>query len=257
MRIQVEGADIYATRSGRPDRPALLLCNGARCNTSMWDPLMSELERRFLVVRHDVRGTGRSRLVPGAELGLDRYADDAAAVLDFIGAARCIVWGMAFGSRVALAFASRHSARVAALTLFDASVESPDPQAQAESARRARERRRALGMAEGTLDPAWFANDDPDTLRAALRAAYANGSHASYARRLRVPTLIATGEFDPNLSASRRLHRMIPESELVVLEAVGHGSVLQRPALCLEVFEHFLAQRQVDLVTHSTFEGEQ
>ena len=223
----------------------------------MWDPLVPELEQRFLLVRHDVRGTGRSRLTSGRALGMDRYADDAAAVLDFIGAARCIVWGMAFGSRVALAFASRHPARVAALALFDASVESPDQQAQAESARRARERRRALGIAERTLDPAWFANDDPATLRTALRAAYSGGSHASYAQGVNVPTLIATGELDPNLSASRRLHQMIPDSDLVVLEAVGHGSVLQRPELCLEVFERFLAKHQVELVTHRTFEGEQ
>jgi 3-oxoadipate enol-lactonase len=256
MRVQVEGADIYATRSGGPGLPVLLLCNGARCATGMWDLLMSELEQRFLVVRHDVRGTGRSRLSPGGELGLDRYADDAAAVLDFVGAARCIVWGMAFGSRVALAFASRHSARVVALALYDASVESPDPQAQAESARRARERRSALGVAEVNLDPAWFANDDPDTLRAALRAAYAGGSRASYAEGVSVPTLIATGEFDPNLPASGRLHQMIPGSELVVLEAVGHGSVLQRPELCLEVFEHFVAQRHAEL-TPSTSEGGQ
>ena len=222
----------------------------------MLDSLKAQLEQRFLVVRHDVRGTGQSRLTPDGALGLDRYADDAAAVLDFVGAARCIVWGMAFGSRLALAFASRHSTRVVALALYDASVESPDPTAQAESARHARERRRALGIAEVTFDPAWFANDDPDTLRRALHAAYAGGSHAPYAEGVHVPTLIATGELDSNLPASRRLHEMVPDSELVVLEAVGHGSVLQRPDLCLEVFEHFVSQHHVDL-TPNTSEGAQ
>lgn len=239
--VHVGEADIFLVEDGPPTRPTLLLFSGARCNTGMWEPVLAGLSDRFHVVRHDVRGTGRSRLASGAELGLDRFADDAAAVLDALGVVTCTAWGMAFGARVALAFVSRHPQRVTRLALYDASVEPPDPGAQRDSAKKAEDERRRLGIRESTREPRWFQNDDPDTLATALRATYADTDHRRYIDGISVPTLIATGDLDPNLPASRRLHQAIPGSELVVLEATGHGSVIQRPELCLSVFQRFAA----------------
>lgn len=219
-----------------------MLFSGARCNTRMWEPVLPRLAERFHVIRHDVRGTGRSRLRAETALGLDRYADDASLVLDACGRDSCMTWSMAFGSRVALAFASRHPGRASALALFDASAEKPDPAQQKAGAARARQERKRLGIAEITRNRDWFVSDDPDTLAAALAAAYAGGDHARYARGIAVPVLIATGEFDSNLPASRRLQQLIPGSELEVLPATGHGSVLQRPDLCLSVFESFVSR---------------
>lgn len=235
-------ADIFALEDGAQGSPALMLFSGARCNTGMWEPVLAGLAEQFHVIRHDMRGTGRSRLGEGAQLGLDRYADDAAAVLDALGVASCAAWGMAFGARVALAFASRHPGRVVQLALYDASVERPDAAAQRDGARRAKAERQRLGLAEITREERWFQHDDPDTVSAGLRAAYADTDHARYARGISVPTLIAAGEFDPNLPAARRLSAMIPGSRLAVLPATGHGSVLQRPGLCLSLLRQFLTE---------------
>jgi pimeloyl-ACP methyl ester carboxylesterase len=198
------------------------------------------------VIRHDIRGTGRSRSTTDAEYGLDRYADDAAAILDALQVGTALVWGMAFGARVALAFAARHADRTRALALYDASVEAPDTDAQREGAARAKARRAELGIPEVERDRAWFAHQDPDTLRLSLAAAYRDPDHSRYASALTaMPVLIATGEFDPNLEASRRLQKMIAGAELVVMDAVGHGSVMQRPDECLNVLFGFLASHQL------------
>lgn len=241
LTVPVPGADLHAEVDGDGAAPPVILFSGASCNVGMWNPVLPRLVQRFRVVRHDVRGTGRSRTGPGAEYGLDRYADDAAAVLDAIGVKDGVVWGMAFGTRVALAFAARHPERVSTLALYDASVEAPDTAAQREGAARAKARRAELGLPELARDRSWFSHDDDSTVRASLAAAYRDPDHSRYARSLPpMPVLIATGEFDPNLGASRRLQEMIPGSQLQVMEAVGHGSVMQRPDLCLSVLFEFL-----------------
>lgn len=241
-QVHLAETDIHVVKDGAPNAPGLLLFSGARCNTGMWEPVLPPLSSRFHVIRHDVRGTGHSKLKPDAPLGLDYCADDAVAVLDELGVDQCAVWGMAFGSRVALAFAARHPDRVSRLALFDASVEAPDWQAQQQSMRNAREARQRLQIPEIQLNNCWFDHDSPETLAAVLRASFAQGDHQRYAHRVTAPTLIATGELDPNLGASRRLQRIIPGSRLTVLEATGHGSVLQRPDLCLSVVLPFLDQ---------------
>jgi pimeloyl-ACP methyl ester carboxylesterase len=238
--VALDGARLHVEVDGPTDAPALLLFSGARCTTGMWEPVLPGLVERFLVIRHDVRGTGRSWAAADAEFGLDRYADDAAAILEHLGVAGVMVWGMAFGARVALAFAARHPERVLALALFDASLEAPDTDAQRRGAQVAAKRRAELGLRDPERRPSWFEHEDEETLRKSLAAAYRDPDHRHYAQGVQVPVLIATGDHDPNLPASRRLQELIPGAELAVLEAVGHGSVLARPDLCLEVFLEFV-----------------
>lgn len=243
--VPVDGATIHVELDGDPGAPPILLFSGAACNSGMWTPVLPLLTPSFRVIRHDVRGAGRSPVDAGAQLGLDRFADDAAAVLDDLGVTRAVVWGMAFGSRVALAFAFRHPQRVKALALYDASVEAPDVGAQREGAAEAKRRRAELGIPEVDRDRGWFLHDDDATVRAGLAAVYEDPDHSRYAAGADMPVLVATGEFDPNLAASRRLAAMIPGSDMVVLPAVGHGSVMQRPDLCHEVLMSFLERRGV------------
>ncbi len=241
--VPVEGAELHVEVDGPAAGASVLLFSGARCTTRSWDPVIRMLTPRLRVIRHDIRGTGRSRAAEDATYGLDQYAEDAAAILDHLDVETTIAWGLAFGARVAMAFASRYPARVRALALFDASVEAPDTEAQRRGAELARQQRAALGIPEVERDPSWFEHENPETLRKALAAAYRDPDHRRYADGLRVPVLIATGDHDPNLPASERLQRMIPGAELVVLEAVGHGSALARPQLCVEVFLDFLLRQ--------------
>lgn len=242
-RVAVQGADLFVVEDGRGTERALLLLSGARCTTRMWTPVMDRLSARFHVARFDIRGTGRSVARESAEYGLDRYADDAAVVLEHLQISRAVVWGMAFGARVALAFASRHPEMVTGLALYDASVEAPDPEAQRDGAAAAARRRAELGLPEPARDPAWFAHDDERTLRRSLAATYRDPDHRRYVEGVAVPVLVATGDHDPNLGPSRRLADRIEGAELTVLEAVGHGSVLARPELCTDVFLDFVDRR--------------
>lgn len=232
VRLHVEGA---GAQTGVP----LLLLNGARCTTKSWTPVLPALVAAgFNPLLHDVRGTGQSGPGPDEDYRLDVYADDAIRLLDQTRgpAARALVWGMAFGSRVGLTLAARHPDRVIGAALFDASVDLPDLEAQRAGAELAKRRRAEVGWPETAKDEAWHLMADPAEAMKAFGAARTAGRLDHLLPRVRGPVLIATGEHDPNLSSSRVMAERLADCELVVLERTGHGSVLQRPDHCVGVF---------------------
>ena len=58
---------------------------------------------------------------------------------------------------------------------------------------------------------------------------------------IRIPTLIAVGEQDPNIEGGRRMAREIPGARFVAMPMTGHGSNVQRPDMLLGLLREFLA----------------
>lgn len=242
--VEVEGVRLRVLVDGPEEAEPVLLFNGAGTNALMWTPVMHRLAQRFRVIRHDYRGTGRSTAGASEDATFDRYAHDAAAILDALGVSASIVWGLAFGSRVALTFAAVHQERVSIAALFDASVLPPDREAQRKGARVARERRAAAGIEELQPDHDWRAHDDPAAAAHAFRNAVKGQPTLEHLLRdVTCPTLVATGEHDANLSSSREMARDLADAELVVLDLVSHGSVWQRPDLVCSTFLDFVERR--------------
>ncbi len=242
IRLAVAGATLQLEVSGPADAPAVLLWHGAWCTLRMWDQAVARIEDQFRCLRFDVRGVGRSS--PSADPGrysLEQYAADAVSILDALGIERCHVWSMAWGSRAALAFVSLHPERVISAALFDASIGVADVEAQKAGARAALEKQLAQGIERFERPEGWNTHAHPDEVPKALAAA---GSFdlPTAASRLAVPALVATGDHDPNLESSRELVDRATKAELVVLENVGHGSVLQRPDLAVATFLAFQAR---------------
>jgi pimeloyl-ACP methyl ester carboxylesterase len=61
-----------------------------------------------------------------------------------------------------------------------------------------------------------------------------------FVEHVTAPTLIATGEFDPNLASSRRALAGFADARLEVLPLTAHGSVMQRPDLVTATVSAFL-----------------
>ena len=204
-----------------------------------WDLVVTRLADRYRLIRFDVRGHGGSPPARNPERGhtFEQYADDANGLLDHFGVTTCHVWGFAWGARGALAYSALHPERVSSAALYDASIGAADRDAQREGTREAVRRQRAAGIR--FQPPAgWNVHADPDAATASLRAAGRFDLPAA-AARLSMPTLVATGDLDPNLASSRDLVARAPNARLVVLPDVGHGSVLQRPDLVVETWLAF------------------
>lgn len=99
--------------------PALALVHGLASNLTRWSEFVenTSLKDRHDLIRIDLRGHGESPT--RRAVGLERWCDDLAAVLQREGHAKAIVVGHSLGAQVALHFAARHPQRSAGLVLID------------------------------------------------------------------------------------------------------------------------------------------
>ncbi len=124
--IGVDGCDLYTQATGR-GRNVLLLHAGV-ADSRMWNDQMANLAG-FRLIRHDMRGYGRS------ELGSEPFTNhrDALTVLDHFDAERAVIVGCSAGANAALQLAKASPERVEGLVLVGGDAPGFDPGIQYQS----------------------------------------------------------------------------------------------------------------------------
>jgi 3-oxoadipate enol-lactonase len=223
----------------------ILLINGLGSDRQEWLRQVPAFERRFRVIAFDNRGSGESGSPPGP-YSTAGMADDAAALLSFLGVERAHVMGVSLGGMIAQEFALRHPERTERLVLVctspggEVSVR-PSPEALAVFARapggdREAEIRRTIPF----LYTARFLREHPEEIEAFLaRRISSPSSPEGYAaqlsaavghsagdrlRGIRTPTLVIAGTADLLLPPvnSERIASCIPGAKLVLLPDAPH-----------------------------------
>lgn len=240
MNVTVTGASLYVEIEGPEALPALLLWQPGSCNLRVWDQLVPKLLSRFRVIRVDLRGLGESSAAeePDTQYTFEQYAEDACKVLDHVGVSTCHVWSQSWGSRPAMAFSALNPNRVVSAALYAANVDMPDVKAQREGSKLAADKRRAEGITATPTPEGFQIHRSPDAAQEAMKA-MRKFVLADVVGKLSMPILIATGEYDPNLTSSRAIAESAENIELVELKNVGHNSILEHPNLALETFLRF------------------
>jgi 3-oxoadipate enol-lactonase len=232
------------------DAPTVVLSNSLGTTMAMWDRQVSALSRRFRVLRYDIRGHGRSPVVPGP-YSIDDLADDVVALLDRLGLERVHFVGLSLGGMTGLRLAARNPERVNRLAVLCSSPRLEPTQGWLDRA--------ALVRAEGTSAVAdavvgrWYTADfhaaSPDRIGAAIEMVaatpaegYASCCEAIGAMDLRddlravtAPTLAIAGKEDPATPP--------PHLELIASE-VKHGSLL-----VVDHAAHLANDEQPEIVT--------
>ena len=98
---------LHHTVEGAGDR--VLLLHPVGIDSTFLAPLSAALAKGFRVMRLDLRGHGRSPMLPAAST-LDEFADDVHETLAQQNFAPCTAIGFSFGGMVAQALAIRHPA---------------------------------------------------------------------------------------------------------------------------------------------------
>ena len=103
--------------------PAVLLLHGWTASADLnFFPVYDRLSDSYRVIALDLRGHGRG-LRSAEPFRLEDCADDAAALLDQLGAGHAIVVGYSMGGPVGLLLARRHPGQVAALVMQATALE--------------------------------------------------------------------------------------------------------------------------------------
>jgi pimeloyl-ACP methyl ester carboxylesterase len=242
--------------SGAP----VMFLHGFALDRTMWAAQTSALAGQSRCLAIDIRGFGESP--PAPPFSMDRYADDAVAVLDAAGMERATVVGLSMGGYTAFALWRRHAERVRALVLADtkAGVDGPD----------ARARRRELIEVARTGGPEAVAEQQiagvlgkttrerrPDIVTmvrrimtrasvggivGALEAMLARPDSTPTLATISVPTLVIVGDEDvlTRPTEARAMHKAIAGSRLEILGGAGHLSCMERPASFNTVLSEFL-----------------
>jgi proline iminopeptidase len=232
-------------------------------------PMFDDLSQdSWQLVFVDLRGNGRSS--ESDEITIDILTSDVEELRQQLGFEKIILFGHSFGGLIAQEFAIRHSDRLLGLIL-DSSFPVFDFLDEALSVLHARADERQLVsfgslMGSGLDDdkyrdallnvlPLYFhrySTDDAQRFAGEMRFSSKAFSQSQQIvssfnttdrlPEVKVPTLVVGGASDiyPIQPTARRLHELIPASELAVFENSGHFPFLEEPERYREVLFRIL-----------------
>ena len=234
----VNGTSIYCAQFGE-GFPVLLL-HGGLANSNYWGLQIAELAKEFSVLVMDTRGHGRSPVMSKA-FSYSAFADDVAALLDFLAIPKVAIVGWSDGGVTALELAIKRPDRVSKLFAFGANMnpsgyKAPSGPAFADFTQRSRTEYRRLsphperwGQLVGGLRTMWRTqpNITPEMLRS-----------------IATPTVVLAAEHDEIIRRdhTEEMARLIPGARLVVQPDVSHFAMLQDPLRFNQTLIEFLKE---------------
>ena len=109
---------------GTAGLPPVVFLHGGGLNAHTWDIVCAALRREQHCVALDQRGHGESEWSPEMDYRIESHVADLEAFFDALAIERCVLVGMSLGGANALAWAGRHSRRLAGLVLVDVGPET-------------------------------------------------------------------------------------------------------------------------------------
>jgi len=263
----MSGASFREAGSG----PGVVCLHSNASSSAQWRALMEALAPKFHVFAADSHGVGRSPPWPqDRKLTLRDEVAALEPVFDRAGERFSLV-GHSYGGAIALVAAITLPGRVRALALYEPTLfslvehESPPPndvdgiRGAVAAAVQALGAGDTAGAARHFID-FWMAPGAFDAMPERNRTAIAEAvtkvqgwkdalfgepGLASALAELRVPVLLLTGSRSPlsSRAVARRLSQLLPQSESLQLEGLGHMGPVTHPDVVNARIESFLDQR--------------
>ena len=257
MKMKTNGIELHYTVEG--EGPWMTLSHSLACDSSMWDPQMALLTKRFKVLRFDTRGHGQSD-APDADYTLDQLADDVHGLLTGLGITKTHWMGLSMGGMIGQAYALKHPGMFASMVLADTTSRRP-PNAAAMWGERM-QIARTKGM-EGLVEPTlarWFTDAyrpaHPDVM-AKIGKVIRNTPAAGYAgccaaiaqidfterlKEIKCPVLVLVGDQDHGtpVAMSEQIRDNLPGAKMQVIANASHISNVEQADVFNQAIDTFL-----------------
>lgn len=233
----------------------VVLLHGHPFDRTLWRPQAHRLaEEGFRVVVPDLRGYGTSRVPDTPDSApvtpFERYAEDLTTLLDRVGITTFVLGGLSMGGQLAMECYRHLGDRIEALLLAATSARA-DTAEQRKTRLTTAERLTREGMATlpDELLPRMLSAESirtlpatakhvlrmmratpPEGAAAALRGRADRQDYVALLGHITVPTLVVVGTEDTYtpVAEAELIHERVPDSQLVVLDGVGHLPNLER-----------------------------
>jgi pimeloyl-ACP methyl ester carboxylesterase len=248
---KAQGTDLYYQEKG--DGIPILLIHPAGATASTWGPVVDDLAQVGRVITYDRRGYCRSRGEPVQSIAT--HTQDAAALLETLGAAPAVVVGMSIGATIAIDLALRRPDLVRAVVAHESPwhvTRQPPTRAQVEALGRmgwlsARGRHadaaaaflrfayayRDGGTAWDAFPEEWRQTVSENAKAALIDIRIAIGGYPT-AKQLTAITPPVTCTYGtqsrkPLVRVARSLVRIIPNAKLSEIPGAGHAAAFDAP----------------------------
>jgi pimeloyl-ACP methyl ester carboxylesterase len=276
-----DGTNLYFRSFGKGN-PPIVCCNGLGVGTFFWVYLERAFRAAHQVVTWDYRGHGKSELKKNPKnYHLQALVKDLKSVVDHHGLEKPVLIGHSLGVQVILEFYRRWPEKVGGMILCFGTYGRPmDHFYNTRLSRYLFKILHEISLAfprESNLisrlllqNPLSFflggvlkvmhtgmidkkdtdryiehlLSVDPTFFQMLLKSAQDSTSE-DMLRSIRVPTLIIAGELDQFTPVwlSKKMHRLVPESELFVMHKATHAGLVEQPDLINLRIEKFLKDR--------------
>jgi pimeloyl-ACP methyl ester carboxylesterase len=237
----------------------LVLLHAFAADHDLWRPQIQALRDSYRVIAVDLRGFGGSGRTDGSPIGMDRYADDVAALLAGLGIAQAVVGGISLGGYIALSLAQRHTGLLRGLLLANTRAGSDTEAGRAARmvlAQSLREQGSAAVVSfygDKLFGPAASAEarqaardmmlrQHPQAMISALLGMADRPDRGAMLDTIAIPTLIISGTADTLIPSteSQFMHQRIRGSAFVDIPDAGHLSNLDQPAAFNRALRDFM-----------------
>lgn len=264
-QIQVNGLELHYSDWGESARQPILLLHGFLGHGGIWGSFASQIRSAYHVLALDQRGHGLSGWSRNGAYSLDDHFLDITRFIECLDLKDLIVVGHSMGGRNALFFAACRPEWVKALVLVDARpantgesilalkhlLASLKKQSAVDHVVAEHPSGNGAGVerdeSKRAVDAVGALNYDPRLITGVELSGYRVESLWPFMESLACPTLVIRGENSTFLSRkeAERMHRLIPESELVEIPGTSHLPMFGNPTAFNEAVISFLNRLSV------------
>jgi pimeloyl-ACP methyl ester carboxylesterase len=214
----------------------IVLVHGFTGNLHFWDSVVTELSRRFRVLRADMVGFGESDK-PEGPYSLELWAGTLAELMRSLEIEKAIVMGLSMGGAIVQRFGLDHPDLTEALVILSTSSEVNDAARQWWD-----DRAHRIETGEDELPP----GNDPRACATAARAIAVYNMTAELPR-ISVPSLVMVGEDDKMTPPGGAviISRRIPGAELHILKDCGHHVFQEKPDEAFPILYDFFRKHGI------------